>query len=88
MDATAAINELSEKIDRLIDAPTVAPRWLTIANAAVYSGLSEDSIRRLISSGKIAGHRPVKGRVLIDRGELDSFISAATTTPRQGRGRG
>ena len=87
MDTATAIIELSEKIDRLIESPTVAPRWLTIATAAVYCDLSEDSIRRLISSGKLAGHRPVKGRVLIDRGELDSFVSTATTVPRKGRGR-
>ena len=63
-------------------------RWYPVIEAAIYSGLSEASVRRLISSGQLSAHRPVKGKVLIDRFELDSLIGNATATPRTGRGRG
>ncbi|HUE70996.1 MAG TPA: helix-turn-helix domain-containing protein [Pirellulaceae bacterium] len=61
-------------------------RWLTIDRAADYSSLSAKSLRRMLSSGSLTAHRPCKGRVLIDRLELDSVIGAATAQPRKGRG--
>jgi hypothetical protein len=63
-------------------------RWLPLDRARDYGGLSVPSLRRLIASGKLTAHRPVKGRVLIDRFELDTLIGGATSTPRKGRGRG
>ena len=62
-------------------------RWLTVTSAAEYSDLSPESIRRLISAGKLTPRRPVKGRILIDRLELDSMIAGSTATLRKGRGK-
>ncbi|OHB79745.1 MAG: hypothetical protein A2W31_04445 [Planctomycetes bacterium RBG_16_64_10] len=62
------------------------PAWLTVAGAAGYSSLSPVSIRRLISSGTLTAHRPARGRVLVNRGELDAVIRGATSTVRRGRG--
>jgi excisionase family DNA binding protein len=63
------------------------PRWLTIKRAAEYSGLSAGTVRRMLSAGRLEAHRPARGRVLIDRMELDSVIAGATTAVRVGRGR-
>ena len=66
---------------------SITPRWLSIAGAAAYCSLSERSIHNLLASGKLQAHRPVRGRVLIDRIELDLFIASATTRLRSGRGK-
>lgn len=63
-------------------------RWLSVADAAVYSSLSEESIRRLMAANKLTAHRPVRGKIVIDRLELDAFILGSTAEPRKGRGRG
>jgi excisionase family DNA binding protein len=63
-----------------------SPRFLTIQRAAEYVSLSDDYIRRMISSGKLTALRPVKGRIVIDRDELDSVVRASTAAPRKGRG--
>jgi hypothetical protein len=64
-----------------------APRWLPIDAAANYSGLSAQSLRRLLAGGKLVAHRPVPGRVLIDRRALDALIGGSTGRPRSRRGR-
>lgn len=80
----AAIND---KLDAILERLGSPPqRWLTVRSAAAYSDLSEDSIRRLIESGKLAAHRPVRGRVLVDRLELDNVILGSTGRSRNGRG--
>src|SRR5262245_29210652 len=84
------LDRLERKLDELAERLAAPPqRWLTVARAALYADLSEESIRRLIASGKLTAHRPVKGRVLIDRNELDDLIRAtANQRPRHGRGGG
>jgi excisionase family DNA binding protein len=74
--------------DRLADrlAALVAKRYLSVADAAIYASLSPDSIRSLLNTGKLSGLRPVGGRVLIDRRELDALLLASTRRPRRGRG--
>lgn len=54
-------------------------RLLTVAQAAIYLGRSEDAIRHMIGSGKI---RPVRGdrRISIDVRDLDDWI----TTNKEG----
>lgn len=75
------LRELSEKSGQ------PAQRYLTIADAGAYTGLSQESIRRLISARKLTVYRPVRGRLLVDRQELDAVIRASTTSPRNSRGR-
>jgi excisionase family DNA binding protein len=62
-------------------------RWLSIDDAAGYSGLSSVSIRRLLSSGALTRHRPVRGRILVDKQQLDSLIQTSTAELRRGRGK-
>lgn len=62
-------------------------RFLTVKDAAFRAGeLSEESIRRMLSAGKLTALRPVPGRILIDVNELDSVIIASDSRPRKGRG--
>ena len=61
-------------------------RFFTVKNAAAYSDLSEESIRRLLTSGQLTKLRPVRGRIVIDRKELDAYILASTSSLRKGRG--
>lgn len=91
-DITAELRALRDTVGRLvetIDRPPV--RWLTIADAAKYAGICPRSLRGLIAMGKLRQHKPVPGRCVVDRLELDRYI--ASTTPaaqaiRSGRGRG
>jgi excisionase family DNA binding protein len=88
MELAEPLTLLHAKLDTLLERSSVAERrFLTVANAAQYADLSEESIRRLLASGKLTGLRPLKGRVLIDRRQLDALVLSSTTKPRTGRGR-
>ncbi len=70
------------------DVAPVQQRWLTVAGAATYSSLSQKTIRRLVEAGKLHAYRPVAGRLLVDRGQLDAAIMASKngrTRSQQGR---
>jgi excisionase family DNA binding protein len=81
LDLDAIAEALAEKL-----AGVAVKRYLSVAEAAAYSSLSPDSVRTLLTSGKLTALRPVPGRVLIDRRQLDSLILGSTRTPRQRRG--
>jgi hypothetical protein len=85
LDIDALAEALAERLVQRVGA-AVSRRYFSVADAATYSGLSADSIRSLLSSGKLTGYRPVSGRVVIDRRELDSLIQASTRVPRRRRG--
>lgn len=73
--------------DELAKGARLAPRWLSVDDAAEYSGLGAKSIRRLLASGSLTAHRPIRGRVVIDREQLDNYIRTSTAEQRVGRGR-
>jgi len=76
-----------ERLEAVADGQSgPAPRFLTIAQAAGYVSLSPDSIRRLIERGDLVAFRPVRGRVLVDRRELDGLVLGSTRRPRGSRG--
>ena len=64
----------------------IVPRWLDVERAAVYTCLSDKSIRRLISSGKLTARRPVRGKIVLDRFQIDAYVGNCTVQPRTGRG--
>jgi excisionase family DNA binding protein len=66
----------------------IEPRFFTVSGAATYSSLSETSLRREIRAGRLTAYRPRKGRILLDRRQLDALITAADQRPRIGRGLG
>jgi len=84
-DMDALAEAVAKKVAAQLDA-LAARRYLSVAEAAAYSSLSPDSIRSLLSSGKLTALRPVAGRVVIDKRELDSLIGSSTRAPRRGRG--
>jgi len=61
-------------------------RWLTVDAAASYSGLSVKTIRRLLAGGRLTAHRPVRGRVIVDRRQVDALLEGSTGSVRGGRG--
>jgi excisionase family DNA binding protein len=58
---------------------TTEKRWFSIREAAAYSALSADTLRRMLRSGHLTPHNPTgSGRpVLIDRNEVDRVIEAS-----------
>ena len=79
--------ELRASLRKLETRDNIPRRFLTIRNAGKFADLSEETIRRLLASQKLTAHRPVRGRILIDRLELESLIKESVTNPRKGRGR-
>lgn len=57
-------------------AATVEPKFLGVDVAAVFSGLSPLTVRRLVRTGRLPGHRPLgpRGPILIDRESLVAFV--------------
>jgi excisionase family DNA binding protein len=74
------------RLDQLAERSQQPRRFMTIKTAAEYADLSEDTIRRLLERGDLTAHRPVAGRVLVDREALDRLILGSTRRPRAGRG--
>jgi hypothetical protein len=50
-----------------------------------YAGAVGD-VRLLLSAGKLTPLRPVRGRIVIDRVQIDAFVLSADARPRRGRG--
>jgi excisionase family DNA binding protein len=63
-------------------------RFFTIPEAAEHARVSEDSVRRMLASGRLRALRPVAGRIVVDRRELESAVLGSTSKPRHGRGSG
>jgi excisionase family DNA binding protein len=65
--------------------PTIAPRWLTFQTASPYAGVSEQTLRNWAKAGhiRLVNVTPMggRGRVLIDRLELDAFIEGYIGSP-------
>ena len=64
---------------------TIAPRWLTLQNGAPYTGVSQQTLRNWAKAGhiRLVNVTPMggRGRVLIDRLELDAFIESYLGAP-------
>ena len=55
-----------------------AQRYLSYADAARYSGMSEQTLRRLVEAGRLRAYRPTGQRkVVFDRVELDALIQGS-----------
>jgi len=77
----AILNRLDALTDR-----TEVQRFMGVKSAAAYADLSEDSVRELIRRGDLTDYRPLKGKILLDREQLDRLVLGSTTRPRTGRG--
>ena len=82
------LKRIESKLDRILKLKTqeLIGHYISVKNAAIYTGLSDKTVRRLISSGKLVGYRPARGKILLRRAELDAYITSCTQTLRKGRG--
>ena len=55
-----------------------AKRYATVAEVADYTGLSEGTIRNLLSTRELTAFRPVAGRVVLDLREVERFVRDST----------
>lgn len=60
--------------------------YFSLKSAAYYSDLSQKTLRRFISEGRLKAYRPARGKVLIKKKELDALIEQSTQQLRRGRG--
>lgn len=64
---------------------TIAPRWLSLAEAGTYSGLSPQTLRNWAKAGHLTLHTVkvmgARGRTLIDREQLDALIIGFAGAP-------
>ena len=75
-EQTAVLRQILEEIRRqtLARARTINPKWLTIADAAKYCGMSEKWVRSLEPSAPRGLFRRVKGTVFVSRERLDQLF--------------
>lgn len=86
-DLAAELEAIHAKVDALLAAGSApAPRFLSIEKAASYCNLSPNSIRRMIGRGDLTPLRPVKGKIVVDRVQLEQLVLGATDRPVNGRG--
>jgi len=87
-DALAAVlAAIGQKLDVLLERAGSPPqRFLSLASAARYADLGERTLRRMIAAGELGVYRPARGKLLIDRDQLDRLILGSTRQPRTGRG--
>jgi hypothetical protein len=66
-------------------AQNIAPRWLTFNTASQYAGVTEQTLRTWAKVGNLTLHNVTpagsRGRVLIDRIELDKLIEGYANAP-------
>jgi len=61
-------------------------RYATVAEVAAFTGLSEATVRNLLSTRELTAFRPVSGRIVLDLQEVEGFVRGSVQ--RQGtRGR-
>ena len=63
----------------------IMQRWMTLDQAATYSGLSKETFRNWSRAGRLTLHRVApmgtRGRTLIDRDQLDNLIVSYAEAP-------
>lgn len=63
-----------------------AHRYLTIIEAAAYIRMAEITMRRMIAEGQVTAYRPRRGKIFVDRDELDALMRAsANAQPKRRR---
>ncbi|NUQ66505.1 MAG: helix-turn-helix domain-containing protein [Pirellulales bacterium] len=69
--------------------PQLQPAAVSIMDAAVYLGVSSDTVRRLVRSGLLP-HARIGNSIRVRRIDLDAYLEAQTSRqwqPVDGRGR-
>jgi excisionase family DNA binding protein len=50
-------------------------RWVSLSEAAIYSGVSSRTIRRMIANGKLTGYQSGSRLIRIDLNDLDTVFT-------------
>ena len=59
-------------------------RYMSYADASRYSGMSEQTLRRLVEAGRLKVYRPTGSRkVVFDRLQLDELIQSSSHDSRE-----
>lgn len=66
VDVDALAEAVAEKLQ--------TPQWLTVKEAAAHLRISERQMRNL-AGGEIPAYRPEGGRMVLNRQELDSWVT-------------
>lgn len=61
-----------------------ASRYVTLTEGAEYLSVTEQTVRRYISDGKIQGYRLGKRALRVDRGDLDALLIPVPAARRGG----
>jgi hypothetical protein len=64
--------------------PKILPperRWFDIHDAAEYTGFSIQQIRRFIAQGLLVAYRPGEQKLVLDKIQIDQFISDSASKP-------
>jgi excisionase family DNA binding protein len=67
------LQRLEHKLDMAL-ARAGEARYLDVGGAAAYLNVSPQTVRRLLTNGRLKACRPVPRRVLIDRLTLDELM--------------
>ena len=54
--------------------PAVLKQFLSVAESAVFAGVSVNTIRRALAEKRLKAYRPAPRRVVVDRTELEAFV--------------
>lgn len=65
---------IERQLAELLERGGVPQRYMTVGQAATYTGLSPKSLRRAIETGRLAVCHP-NGRLLLDRLAVDAWLS-------------
>jgi len=68
---------------------TIQPAAVSVSDAAVYLGVSHDTVRRLVRAGSLP-HARIGNSIRIRRADLDSYLEGQVSRewrPVDGRGR-
>ena len=60
---------------------SVAKKYLSVAEAAAVTGLSEGTVGNAVRRGQLKAYKPTPRRVLIPVEELESFIRSRAAAP-------
>jgi excisionase family DNA binding protein len=61
--------------------PAVSRRYISIREATIYVGLSDDTLRRKIKAKELTAFTPTKGKILLDLHELDRLMRRSANRP-------
>ena len=77
------LDRLAAQIVRLLPtaSETLPHRWLDVAGAAAYLGLTENAIRRLVKRRQIPFHRTQNGRLRFSVTDLDDWVRTGACAP-------